>query len=665
MDFTIKPSSHKDIYSIHNHSSSTINKHCNNNNNNTHATAATAVVAAGYNYNIGMNNLNLNKNLTTSSALTTTPNTVTTTATTSPASTAKVTNMNENMSSNLSIFSSSGKAVKQRSTTWLSPEYVTSTSTSTPTSAYTSELITPTATNTMKSYTNTTNSANNAIYDDNNTKFRSLFSSYESIGKDRSDSFHMTMNNNNNNSPDSSIGNSSNNSSKSSSVSLLLDPSNNSRPTTTTTNTNTAAATTTTTNTNTAAATTTINDNKITINTTTTNNNNNSITRNVSAIDSPSRLHSNTSHTHAHTHHITSTHYTNNSHAQNGIIYVGKTNITSLESARKIRIENHGAEARKFDPAVIKLLAEQYSIGNQRGSSSYSSNSNSNNISNGNNRRKEYTSSDACMHNIQVAESAGFLCRAALFRTIHTLIPVVEEDYNNSLLSKNAIAANTTSTTAANSSTTTTAITTNTTTANKSLDTTTTTVSLPFATELIGEVLSDLLEIGDCQHFVIVCEILLHISKLFLEQCLNHANILPNRRVEAYYSYIELLRRFQHYALANEIIMQTDIANNSILSQYGVLIYLSCSHCGRELQDHMNMPWCSKCCRNVGSCCICNEPVRGLYRWCAVCSHGGHINCIKKWFSIFDYITCPSGCGHECYSLNKKKTIFNKHKQNI
>ncbi|CAF3620544.1 unnamed protein product [Rotaria sp. Silwood1] len=45
-------------------------------------------------------------------------------------------------------------------------------------------------------------------------------------------------------------------------------------------------------------------------------------------------------------------------------------------------------------------------------------------------------------------------------------------------------------------------------------------------------------------------------------------------------------------------------------------------------------------------CSICRIPCRGLFSFCGVCSHGGHIDHIQTWFKLHD--ECPYGCGHRC-----------------
>jgi hypothetical protein len=39
-------------------------------------------------------------------------------------------------------------------------------------------------------------------------------------------------------------------------------------------------------------------------------------------------------------------------------------------------------------------------------------------------------------------------------------------------------------------------------------------------------------------------------------------------------------------------------------------------------------------------------PCRGLFSFCGVCFHGGHIDHIRSWFNTHD--ECPHGCGHRC-----------------
>jgi hypothetical protein len=107
--------------------------------------------------------------------------------------------------------------------------------------------------------------------------------------------------------------------------------------------------------------------------------------------------------------------------------------------------------------------------------------------------------------------------------------------------------------------------------------------SLPFGNDLIGQLLADLLEIGDCQHFVVVCELLLKGSilahayhsticsmnpncfrpagKWLLDSCLDVGRVPLLRRQEAYFYYLDLLHKLQLFAIANSIMTQTDLSS--------------------------------------------------------------------------------------------------------
>ncbi|CAF4517395.1 unnamed protein product [Rotaria sp. Silwood1] len=45
-------------------------------------------------------------------------------------------------------------------------------------------------------------------------------------------------------------------------------------------------------------------------------------------------------------------------------------------------------------------------------------------------------------------------------------------------------------------------------------------------------------------------------------------------------------------------------------------------------------------------CSICRIPCRGIFSFCGVCFHGGHIDHIRTWFNT--HHECPYGCGHRC-----------------
>ena len=45
-------------------------------------------------------------------------------------------------------------------------------------------------------------------------------------------------------------------------------------------------------------------------------------------------------------------------------------------------------------------------------------------------------------------------------------------------------------------------------------------------------------------------------------------------------------------------------------------------------------------------CAICDTAIRGLFTFCEVCKHGGHLRHMVNWFSKNSF--CPTGCGCQC-----------------
>jgi Zinc-ribbon, C4HC2 type len=159
---------------------------------------------------------------------------------------------------------------------------------------------------------------------------------------------------------------------------------------------------------------------------------------------------------------------------------------------------------------------------------------------------------------------------------------------------------------------------------------------------IVFNLLAELLENGDCQSFVISIEIIrqeVDSYNLELSWC------IPRQR-EGYIAYIELLNRFGFFILTTSLLKHSDDTYLIQLSKSDVIIFTSCSQCGKELTEGLSTPICLKCKRITAICCYCNLPVKGLLHWCPVCAHGGHIKCMKLWFKSFD--TCASGCGHNC-----------------
>ncbi|XP_055695511.1 GATOR complex protein WDR24 [Lutzomyia longipalpis] len=108
-------------------------------------------------------------------------------------------------------------------------------------------------------------------------------------------------------------------------------------------------------------------------------------------------------------------------------------------------------------------------------------------------------------------------------------------------------------------------------------------------------------------------------------------------------AYIDLLHRHQMWNEAAEIMNLSWIPNICMLNEQSTAVYTNCGICGKHLTNKWH---CTKCrSSDASKCSVCNTIVRGLYAWCQGCSHGGHLEHLKQWFTV--HSRCPI-CGHLC-----------------
>jgi len=75
------------------------------------------------------------------------------------------------------------------------------------------------------------------------------------------------------------------------------------------------------------------------------------------------------------------------------------------------------------------------------------------------------------------------------------------------------------------------------------------------------------------------------------------------------------------------------LSSNILTDNYSLNIIQQCSEC------HSN---------SLFKCSVCHLSVSGLYFWCQICQHGGHLSHMRKWFETEQY--CPTGCMHQCWN---------------
>jgi WD40 repeat protein len=205
----------------------------------------------------------------------------------------------------------------------------------------------------------------------------------------------------------------------------------------------------------------------------------------------------------------------------------------------------------------------------------------------------------ACTHNQSVAQAAGLRCRAAVWASALAIIPHKQK------LSSDAL--------------------------------------IPFAIDLLGDLLLDLLEAGDCLHFVFLSEALRQ-SGLLAE--ITRDKISELRQRETYVSLIDMLMRQRLFSVATSLIKVSEDPHIKAMGSAAVTIHTNCSRCSKEVPDSAGKPWCERCKSCLTLCAVCQRPCQRLYLMCPVCAHGGHKECLDAWFGRFS--ACPTGCEHYC-----------------
>ena len=139
-----------------------------------------------------------------------------------------------------------------------------------------------------------------------------------------------------------------------------------------------------------------------------------------------------------------------------------------------------------------------------------------------------------------------------------------------------------------------------------------------------------------------MCVFISRIFKDYINTC------LPIKQWEC--AYIDLLHRCHEWYLANELIKTSEMLSIRSRNQESTLFLANCSKCHTPIQSNIGdnaSIFCKQCFSRFRTCGLCHKLIKGIYTWCHVCGHGGHIHCVNEWFK--HETQCFCGCGHSCH----------------
>ena len=139
----------------------------------------------------------------------------------------------------------------------------------------------------------------------------------------------------------------------------------------------------------------------------------------------------------------------------------------------------------------------------------------------------------------------------------------------------------------------------------------------------------------------------------------NRPTLLPNGRKEVHDTYIiryaellyswdllntraELNKHLQRKYEQSDFRLQS--AQEGKVEPFDLGVTVSCPKCEKDVDSRTN--YCRSCRDFAFRCSICDTAVRGLFTFCEICKHGGHLRHMVSWFSKNSF--CPTGCGCQC-----------------
>ncbi|KAI9433933.1 hypothetical protein H4582DRAFT_2112706 [Lactarius indigo] len=118
---------------------------------------------------------------------------------------------------------------------------------------------------------------------------------------------------------------------------------------------------------------------------------------------------------------------------------------------------------------------------------------------------------------------------------------------------------------------------------------------------------------------------------------------LNRRRVQRFVeAYIELLTRMRLHTTAAYLRKHSVLPDIRSLTNLQTTVYVSCGRCGKPILAQRNGSTCANCRTPAARCSICHLPVKSMLFHCAICSHGGHQICYRRFYAKMPSVLLPT-----------------------
>ncbi|KAI0263800.1 hypothetical protein BC834DRAFT_1042684 [Gloeopeniophorella convolvens] len=119
-------------------------------------------------------------------------------------------------------------------------------------------------------------------------------------------------------------------------------------------------------------------------------------------------------------------------------------------------------------------------------------------------------------------------------------------------------------------------------------------------------------------------------------------------------AYIEVLMRMKLFTAAAYLRKHAPTPEVRAVTNLQTTVYISCGRCGKLIPAQANGSVCANCKLPAAQCSICHLPVKSMLFQCAICSHGGHQSCYRRFYTEKPMVALLSPPPHSPVTPSKR-----------